>query len=51
MAEAVVSTAAYPCPPGSRLDFQWGFGRELLLADTSSSSTQQAESSFGIAQW
>lgn len=51
MAEAVVGTAVYPCPSGSRLDFQWGFGRELLLADTSSSSTQQAESSFGMAQW
>ena len=52
MSEATTETSSFTCRPGCRLDFQWGLGREVLLADIDESSQEQtAEGNFGTAQW
>ena len=48
--EGAVGTAYFPCRSGGQLDFRWGLGRELLLAETSG-RTQATECNFGGAQW
>ncbi len=48
--EGAAGTSYFPCRPGGQIDFRWGLGRELLLAETSG-PTQPAESTFGAAQW
>ncbi len=53
MAENAVSTSTFPCPPGSKLDFHWGLGTEILLSEVGAASGQEqnAGCSFGTAQW
>ena len=44
--------AVFPCQGGSRIDFEWSFGRGLLLAEASSSGAPtDADNAFGAAQW
>ncbi len=48
--EVAAGITYFACRPGGQLDFRWGLGRELLLAETSG-PTQSAECTFGAAQW
>ncbi len=48
--EGAAGTTYFPCRPGGQLDFRWGLGRELLLAETLG-LTQATKCTFGAAQW
>lgn len=44
--------SAFPASAGNKLDFQWGMGREISLADVAAGTGRQTEdSAFGTAQW
>lgn len=53
MTEGAASFSSFLCQPGRKLDFQWGTGRTLQLAEVGARANdeQTAEGSFGVAHW
>lgn len=52
MADPPDGAGVFPCQEGSRIDFEWGLGRGLLLAEASSSGAPtDTDNGFGAAQW
>ena len=52
MADASDTGGTFTCHSGSRIDFEWGLGSELLLAEARTSSVEATvENAFGTVQW
>ena len=52
MADPPDSAGVFPCQEGSRINFEWGLGRGLLLAEASSpGAPADTDNGFGAARW